>query len=190
MNQEIHLKHETHRHIFIKFFFVLFFFVGYFAFVSIKYGSSQGFLIAWLTWSFFVLCTPIADAGFLIDFPIRLVLHIRMLISEMFVWVTAISLNTYFFFVKPEVYEKTPILSLFKHIIGNPFPFWFIIMLSASGTFLSVRFGDELLDVKRHKDRNYHRKHKRKSTMIILAFIFTVMLISYDLLLKNLKIKL
>jgi hypothetical protein len=62
------VKHETKRHILIKFLLVLFVFIIYFGFIALK----DGFYVTILTWSFFVLCTPVADAGFLLDFPFRL----------------------------------------------------------------------------------------------------------------------
>jgi hypothetical protein len=55
----------------IKFLLLFTILIFYFAFISFKYGVKDGFAITLLTWSFFVLCTPIADAGFILDFPIR-----------------------------------------------------------------------------------------------------------------------
>jgi len=46
--------------------------VGYFVYLSIQYDLVTGGLGALLTWTFFVLCTPVADAGMLLDFPLRL----------------------------------------------------------------------------------------------------------------------
>lgn len=147
------LKYETKRHVLIKFSLVVFIFLGYFFFISQEYGAGQGLFVTFLTWSFFVTCTPIADAGFLLDFPIRLITGLRMIASEVFVWVFAISLNLYSFFLYPEVYNKTEILNLFKHILEKPMPFWAIILISIIGTFVSIKFGDELMDKVRHRER-------------------------------------
>jgi len=182
------LKHETHKHIWLKFFSVTVLFIVYFIFIVFKYGFEQGFLISWLVWSFFVLCTPIADAGFLIDFPLRLILKFRMLTSEIFVWIVAIGFNLYAYFFHSAIYEKTKILSLFKHIIEQPFPYWIIIILSGLGTFLSVKFGDELIDVFRHKDRIFYKKHNLIWQAVLMIFIFVIILITYDFLLKQLGI--
>ena len=92
------IKHETKPQVLIKFLLVLFVFLSYFIFIAQQYGVRQGFFVAILSWSFFVLCTPIADAGFLIDFPLRLLLQIRMLVAEFFIWIVAISINLYAFF--------------------------------------------------------------------------------------------
>jgi len=187
--QDLH-KHETKLRVLLKFSLVLLIFVGYFIFIAQKYGIEQGFLVAALSWSFFVLCTPIADAGFLIDFPLRLITGIRMFLSEIIVWGLAISLNFYAFFYNPEIYSRTKILILFEHILNNPFPFWSIILISAVGTFFSIRFGDELLDKVKHKERVLHQKHKHNYNLIVMIFIFVFAIILYDFLLKQLGINL
>jgi len=182
-------KHETKRRALFRFLAVLVIFVGYFTFIAYKYGLEYGFTVAILTWSFFVLCTPIADAGFLIDFPLRLVTRIRMFTSEILVWVFAISLNAYVFFAHPEIYEKTKVLELFKHILEQPFPFWGIIFVSMAGTFVSVCFGDELMDKVRHRDRTLYMQHRNKHKMIIMAALFIVAFIFYDFLLKKMGLE-
>jgi hypothetical protein len=70
----------------MKFLLLLGVLVGYTLFLSYRYGFISGGLGALLTWSFFVLCTPIADAGFLLDFPLRLLFGIRLLVSKVWVW--------------------------------------------------------------------------------------------------------
>jgi len=190
MNSLVEIHQETHKKIIIQFGLVFLLFVSYFGFVTFQYGIGDGFLITWLTWSFFVLCTPLADAGFLIDLPLRLLLKVRMFVSELFVWIIAIILNFYVYFHNPEVYEKTNVLSLFKHILDHPIPFWGIIILSGVGTFLSVKFGDELLDVFKHRDCKYRHKHYLKWKLIVMIFIFLLILVVYDHLSKQLGIQL
>jgi hypothetical protein len=182
------LSHETKRHSLIKFSLILFLFISYFLFIALKYGMEQGFLVAALTWSFFVLCTPIADAGFLIDFPLRLITNIRMFILEIFVWLIAIILNIYIYFTSPELYSTTTLLQLFKHILDQPIPFWSIILLSLIGTFVSIGFGDELMDKTNHHERKKYHTHKYNYRMILMVFLFIITFIIYDFLLKALSI--
>jgi len=184
------LQHETKRNVLLKFALVLTIFIAYFLFIATKYGIKQGFFVSILSWSFFVLCTPVADAGFLFDFPIRLITKIRMTVSEMFIWTFAISLNLYAFFFQPEIYSKTKLLSFFKHILEQPWPYWSIILLSATGTFISISFGDELLDKTKHSERKKYRLHKKKYKLIIMFFLFLITFILYDFLLKKLGINL
>jgi hypothetical protein len=183
-----YFTHETKKQIVFKFLLVLGILISYFAFLTFRYGAKDGLAITVLTWSFFVLCTPIADAGFLIDFPLRLITKIRMFHSEMIVWTIAISINIYTFFFSGEAYQKTFLLKIFHFILEKPFPFWFIIFLSGIGTFLSVYFGDELIDVVRHQDRKKHQQHKVKHRFIIFVFLITLTLILYKFLLTKLGI--
>ena len=184
------LKHETKRKVLMKFLLVLLIFVIYLFFIAYKYGLQQGLLVSLLSWSFFVLCTPIADAGFLIDFPLRLITKIRMFIAEIFVWIIAISFNFYTFFFDPQIYTKTELLNLFKNILEQPNPYWIIIFLSMIGTFVSIKFGDELLDKVKHKERKIYKQNKKKYKFIIMSFLFVIILFFYNSLLKKLGIDL
>jgi len=182
------VKHTTKKKALVRFMLVLIVFLGYLFFVIGKYGALNGFLVALLSWSFFVLCTPVADAGFLLDFPLRLITGVRMFFLEMLVWITAISLNLYALFLNNSLYAKTELLGFFKHILINPFPFWGIIILSALGTFTSVQFGDELLDKMEHYERTFHEKHKSKQHLVIIISLFLLTFILYDFLLKQLGV--
>ncbi len=182
------LKHQTKREELIKFLMLLGVFVLYFGYLSWQYDIATGGIISALTWSFFVLCTPVADAGFLIDFPVRLITGLRMFITEMIVWGIAITLNIVTLSISPESYEVTFLTSLLHKIIITPWPYWSIIFLCATGTFLSIRFGDEMLDVVSHKDREYHHKHGFKHKMVAMVALFIVIFFAYYHLLETLGI--
>jgi len=182
------LKHETKRDSLTKFILILLIFAAYFVFIMNEYGVEYGIVITALTWSFFVMCTPIADAGFLIDFPVRIVADVRMLHTEIMVWVVAISLNLYALFFHPEFYDNTFVLMLFHHILVTPFPFWAIIILSAIGTIFSVYFGDELMDIVSYNERTEEAKHRFKYDLVLFIFIIVAVIALYDFLLKELGI--
>jgi len=172
-------KYETRKKAFLKFLIALSIFVGYLAFSMIRYGGKNGLLVTIFTWSLFVLCTPIADAGFLVDFPIRLFTKIRMIHTEIVLTVVAILLNIAGFFFFPSIYNQTIMLKVLKLVLANPIPNWIIIILSTIGTFLSIYFADELMDVYLHKDRKKYKKHKNKYTMVVAVFLTVVIIIAY-----------
>jgi hypothetical protein len=188
MKNKFNLKHETKKHTLRKFLLILLVLIAYLVITSLKLGFENGIAITLLTWSFFVFCTPIADAGFLIDFPIRLITKIRMIYSEIFVWIIGILINVYFFIFNPGIYDTTIILSLFKLILIQPWPYWIIIILSGIGTFLSIIFADELIDVSKHEDRKKYHKHISKYQLIIFGFIIILIIIVYYFLIKQLNI--
>ena len=179
---------QEHRseHPLKKFILVLSFLAIYLFFSVFRYGPLQGSLISFLSWSFFVLCTPIADAGILIDFPLRIFFKIRMVFSEIVVWAVAIAANILTLSINPSFYEKSILLNLLHHILTNPFPLWGIILLSGVGTFLSIHLGDELIDLvskSRGKSKSYHKKQKIYE---LISFIFIILftIVLYYFLLK------
>ena len=183
-------SHKTKYQVLIKFLALLVLFSAYFIYLGLKFDFATGGVVALLTWSFFVLATPVADAGFLLDFPLRLILGVRMFVSEIFVWIAAILINVFALICAPHDYEKTFLTSLLKKIIINPYPYWIIILLSGLGTFLSIKIGDELLDVISHKDRSLHHKHGFKLEILIFLGIFTLIFFGYQHLLESLQISL
>ncbi|MBA84673.1 hypothetical protein ACSSNL_10805 [Thalassobius sp. S69A] len=162
--------------------------VGYFLYLGLKYDFATGGIAAGLTWSFFVLCTPVADAGFLLDFPLRLLFGIRMVLSELAVWAIAIGLNAAVLFWAPQYYETTLLTRLLHQIVLTPWPYWGIVVLSVAGTFLSIRFGDELMDVLHHRDRAFFHAHHFKHELILIVF-FVAVLFGYYRLIASLGIE-
>ncbi|MFH1589899.1 MAG: hypothetical protein ABIB43_05000 [archaeon] len=184
------VKIEFHRHPIIKFIILITIIIAYLTLSIIKFGGKEGVLVSALTWSFFVLCTPIADAGFLLDLPTRIFTGLKMVYSEIIVWIIAITLNIIVMNSNPLIYQDTLILSLFNQILLRPFPYWGIIILSALGTFFSLLFADEIIDVayEEKQELEHHKKHKQKHHFIILIFIFLLIFIIYDFLLNKLGI--
>ncbi len=170
-----------------KFLLLLLIITGYFGYLSFEYGIATGGLVAMLTWSFFVLCTPVADAGFLIDFPIRLVTNIKMFVSEILVWAIAIAINLYALNFQSKIYDKEFLTTLLKHTLLTPYPFWGIIMLSALGSFLSIYFGDEIFDAFKNHTLAKHRPKIKTIGLILLAIMI---FIAYYFFLESLGIDL
>jgi hypothetical protein len=175
------------RQVVYKFVLLCMLLVSYFAYLSFEYDLRTGGITSALTWSFFVLCTPIADAGFLLDFPLRLIFGIRMMVSEIAVWALAITINMVALFYFSEYYETTKLTMLLHAILTTPYPYWAVILLSGTGTFLSIRFADELMDVVHHRDRVFFHRHAFKHEILIIVF-FVVVLIGYYELITSLGI--
>ena len=164
-----------------KFVLLCFLLVGYFVYLSVRYDVITGGVASVLTWSFFVLCTPIADAGFLLDFPLRLLFGVRMLVSEIAVWALAIAVNIVSLIYFSDYYEVTLLTKLLHSILTMPFPYWSVILLSGAGTFLSIQIADELMDVAHHKDREFFHRHGFKHEIIMIIFFVLVLVGYYEL---------
>ena len=104
-----------------------------------------------------------------------------MVISELMVWAVAILVNVFALQFAPHVYETTLITGLLSEVIQTPYPYWGIVILSGVGTFLSIRFGDELMDVIHHHDREFFHSHHFKHELILFVFFLVVIFGYYDL---------
>lgn len=146
-------------------------------------------MVSLLTWSFFVLCTPIADAGFLLDFPIRLITGIRMFVTEIIVWFLALLINIVCLNVSPESFETTFLTSLLHQILTTPWPYWGVIFLCCIGSFMSIRFGDEMMDVFSHREREIYHAHGFKHRLVAIGALIVLILIAYYYLINSLDIE-
>lgn len=173
--------HPPRRQVALKFLLLLALLVGYFAYLWVRFDAATGAVTAGLTWAFFVLCTPIADAGFLLDFPLRMLFGIRMVLSELAVWALAIAIVGLTWLLAPHYFETTVLTRLFQQIISTPWPYWGIVLLSAAGTFLSVRIGDELMDVLHHRDRAFFHSHAFKRELLMIASFVAIAVAYYRL---------
>lgn len=111
-----------------------------------------------------------------------------MIISEIFVWIFAIVINIFALTLYPNSYQSTFLTSILQKIILNPYPYWSIIILSGIGTFLSIKFGDDIMDVVTHEKKISDPKNKFKNKIIIFASIFTLTIFAYYHLLESLQI--
>ena len=119
-----------------------------------------------------MLYTPIADAGFLLNVPLRLLFGVRMLVSEMVVWAVAITLNivSLLFFSS---YDDTPVLTRLLHaILTTAYPYWSVVVLSEAGTFLPIRFADEFMDVVHQRGRHFFKRRGYKQELLITPCLF------------------
>ncbi len=185
-----HYKHETHKETILKFLALVVILIAYFIYMSWKFDASTGLGLALLSWSFFVLCTPVADGGFILAFPIRLLFGIKMAISQAVLWFVAIGINITMLMVSSNTYELTFLTRLLKRILTEPIPYWSILIVSALGTFLSIYFGDEMMDVTTHKNRQKYHQHGFKYRTILVIGFGIVTVLAYYHLLNSLNIKL
>lgn len=167
-----------------RFFLVLAVLVIYLGYTVHEYGIGQGLSVTALTWAFFVFATPIADAGFLIAFPVRLITGIRMLYTQIGVWTTGIILVVSYLILSPAAFDRTSLLQLFHEILVTPWPLGLIIVLSTIGTYISIVFDDNVIDIAKAKNKKKHFKSIR-SRLYYMVFIFIATFALYAFLLRT-----
>lgn len=183
MVQFSHKEHQTHKESLWRFLALLGVLLAYFIYMSWKFDASTGAWLALLSWSFFVLCTPVADGGFIVAFPVRLLFGTKMLNTQIVVWLVAIGINIAALNFSPESYAATALTRLLKTVLTTPWPYWSILAISAAGTGLSIWFGDEMMNVTSHKEREKHHRHGFKhKTIIIIGFAVLTILAYYQIL--------
>lgn len=183
------LEHRTHQESLWRFLILVGLFVAYFGYMSWKFDATTGAWLAVLSWSFFVLCTPVADGGFIVAFPVRLLFGTRMIWTQAVVWLVAISINLVALKVNPTAYDDSALTRLLQSILTQPWPFWSILALSAIGTGMSIWFGDEMMDVTGHHERSKQHKHGFVSKIITIIALGTLTIIAYYNLLRELGVQ-
>lgn len=176
--------HKKQKNSLIRFLLILLILVAYAGFTIYEYGVSQGLGVTGLTWAFFVFATPIADAGFLLAFPIRLLSGVRMLHTQIGVWLFGALLVGYYLSTNPDIFMTTGILELFHTILTTPWPLWLILILSFVGTLVSIIFDDDVVDVVGAKNKK-RRFGRAQHTLYLTVAIFAVTVIAYIFLLRT-----
>ncbi len=135
-----------------------------------------------------MLCTPVADGGFILAFPVRLLFGIKMSITQVVLWFVALAVNVFMLISASSTYDLSFLTRLLKHILTAPYPYWSILILSAAGTLLSIYFGDEMMDVTSHKNRVLHHRHGLKYRSVLVAGLGILTMVSYYFLLNSLNV--
>lgn len=180
MKSELNAReHQTHRESLWRFLILVLLLAVYFGYMSWKFDASTGALLALLSWSFFVLCTPIADGGFIVAFPVRLLFGTRMVITQIVVWVLALVINITAVSMDADAYSKTAITGVLYSILTTPWPNWSVLLISLAGTMLSIWFGDEMIDVTAHSMRKKQHRHGFKHRILLVAGFGVLTIIAY-----------
>ncbi len=182
------LEHRTHRESLWRFLILIGLLIAYFAYMSWKFDAATGAWLSVLSWSFFVLCTPVADGGFIVAFPVRLLFGTRMIWTQVVVWAVAIAINLTALTIAPTAYDDSALTRLLQAILTQPWPYWSILLLSALGTGLSIWFGDEMMDVTGHHERKTAHKHGFKFKVIAAASLGVLTILAYYHLLSELGV--
>ena len=111
-----------------------------------------------------------------------------MAVTQLVLWLVAIGINIYYLSTSPKSYDLTFMTQLLKHILSEPYPYWSILIISALGTFLSIYFGDEMMDVASHKDREINHRHGAKYRTLLVFGLGVLTVIAYYFLLNQLNV--
>jgi len=171
-------QHPHKKNMVYKFLILFAVLIIYAAYMLSEFGVEQGLLITGLTWSVFVFCVPFAASDILVGLPLRALFNLRLMVSQVIVWVGGGAINIYTMVTNPSIYHSTPLLEVFHYILSNPIPYWAILGLCGFGTFLSVVLADDVLDDLDPKKKAHSKKLEVLFLMILLgiALVYSVLL--------------
>lgn len=166
-------KNNTYLYIYdgivILFILLLIFFVFY-------NGLYKGCLKSLFIWAFFVLCTPIPEAGLLISLPLKKYFNIRMDICQTFVSLLALVMILYFYYNNKNIVKTNYIGTLFIGLMN--YRYYSIIILSVLSSILTSNLIDNII--------NYYIYDTTINYIYIKSCIIFVFVIIYFYLLNQL----
>ena len=137
-----------------------------------KFGLRTSIHITFLSWSFLVLCFPLARGKILIKIPYELIFKSKLAIPELVAWPLAIIGNFIMYYRSPASYLKTYVTTLFFNILTNPWPFWIMIIVCAIATFYTAFL--------RVSTKKHRAKYKTFGVLLVLISITVTILLSFS----------
>lgn len=131
------MKRTTLYHL-AKFIIALLFTTLFIIRYTVHYGFLAALVLTLLTWTFFMLCTPLNKGGMLVAPILYFTTHHRFQYTELAVWLAAIAMNALAIFSYPMLYTATTITSLLYYILTHPWPCWVIVALSLCATLYNI----------------------------------------------------
>ena len=166
-------KQKTYLYIYdvlvILFLFLLIFYIIY-------NGYVKGCIMGLFVWAFFIVSTPIPEAGLLVSLPLKRYLNISIHISQTFVSLLALFVIYYLYFNEYKTINKCIIGKLFTSL--NNFKYYSIIIISIICSIFTSEFIDNIID-------NYINKEKINYIHFKLGFI-AFLIIIYSFLMNSL----
>lgn len=99
------------------------------------HGVSQGFIASYLTWSFFVLCTPIISRALLISTIIEKITGSTLYNAGLFTWSGALISNMILLNLVPTIYTMNPLSGFLAHALTTPRPHWLLIAMCGANVW-------------------------------------------------------
>jgi hypothetical protein len=169
---------------FNKFVSVLIIVILYAAYVMHKYGLSNGVEITLLTWCFFVFGTPVADAGGLVAFPVRVFTNNPMYNTQLWVYLVATVITGYYAVFHKDKFAFTVVGRILYKMVTQPLSLYgVIIVVSLVGTLISAYLEDSVYSYL------VYRENKNKGGIALDVAVFVAMWAIYIAVIYHLGIQ-
>lgn len=163
--------HDTLMNVKINIFnYISFFFIGLLLFYTFLYGFNKGVYNTLFIWSFFVIATPVPEAGLLVSIPLKKLLNIDLQISQVVLSLFALFFITYSYYYYKYFLKKIKfgrfIIKVFELCVFSLF-----IVSILSSVIVSYLFNEFLNSLL------YEKKIVTYTNKVL--FIFFIFLFSY-----------
>lgn len=99
------------------------------------HGIGRGLIASFLTWSFFVLCTPIISRALVISNIIEKLTGSNLYNAGLFTWSAALITNMILLNLTPTIYNVNPLSGLLAHALTTPRPYWLLISMCGANVW-------------------------------------------------------
>ena len=124
-------------------------FLCLFILFSIRKGIKYGFKMAFFIWAFFVCSVPIPQVALLLSFPLKHIVEVNMVMSQIFISIVAFGSLLYFYNSELFFIRQNEIGRVFSKIMKNKL--YSIFILSIIGSIIGTYILDEIFDYVKYK---------------------------------------
>ena len=177
-------KNKTYLYIYDV---IVILFILLFIFFIFYNGLYKGTIKSLFIWAFFVLCTPVPEAGLLISLPVKRYFNIRMDICQTFVSLLALFMIFYFYYTDKKVINTNFIGKLFNGLVK--YNYYIIMILSVISSILTSNLIDNIINYYIFDDNINHLYLKSSIIFIFVIIYFYLLNQLIDKVNKNGKLK-
>lgn len=136
-------------------------------------GFYKGCIKSLFVWSFFILCTPVPEAGLLISLPLKRYFGFKMELSQIVVSLFACMIIFYFYCIEQKIIKNNLIGNLFLGLIN--YKYYSIIFISFISSVLTSNLLDNIINHFINKDEINHL-YLKMGTIFVLLLIYIYLL--------------
>jgi len=163
-------KNKTYLYIYDV---IVILFILLFIFFIFYNGLYKGTIKSLFIWAFFVLCTPVPEAGLLISLPVKRYFNIRMDICQTFVSLLALFMIFYFYYTDKKVINTNFIGKLFNGLVK--YNYYIIMILSVLSSILTSNLIDNIINYYIY-DKNINHLYIKSGIIFIFVIIYFYLL--------------
>lgn len=139
----------------------------------IKHNFYTSLILTLIMWSFYILCIPAFHGKIVLGKIYKIITKKTLKYPELIVWPIALIFTISTFFLLKNIYLSTIGTHLFYILLQNPWPYWWIFLISGIGTFYRSIIGY-------NNFFKYKKVHYTLRTLIVIMGILMLFYLSYS----------